>query len=365
MSNPPKTGKTQMADIARIAGVSVSTVSRALAGSPLVRDDTKRRISELAKSLRFSANIGASNLRRGHSRTVAVVLPKSRENPQPVTDPFFISLVGELADALTSRGYDMLLTRVDEERIEDIDGLVDSGRALGIVVIGQWLRHHTLTGLAARGVPIAVWGAALPGSNYFIVGSDNRLGGELATQHLIACGRKKIMFLGDTRLPEVALRFEGYRDALIANGGMVNPGLTAAIPFEAKAARHALDDLFSHTSDFDALFACSDLMAITANALLSARGVRVPEAVSVVGYDDLALASQVHPTLTSVRQPLAEAAQALVDSVLAAREGKTPTMTVLKTTLVERESTKLVSPVRASAKTTKSARSKKRNRIDE
>jgi DNA-binding LacI/PurR family transcriptional regulator len=147
------------------------------------------------------------------------------------------------------------------------------------------------------------------------------------------------MFLGDTRLPEVALRFEGYRDALISRGMLVNPGLTAAIPFQAAAARRALDDLFSHTRDFDALFACSDLMAMTANALLSARGIRVPEEVSVVGYDDLSLASQVHPTLTSVRQPLAEAAQALLRGVLQAREGNSPTTVILPTALIEREST--------------------------
>jgi DNA-binding LacI/PurR family transcriptional regulator len=362
MTKKPAPNKTQMVDIARIAGVSVSTVSRALAGSSLVNDITKARIAELAKSLRFSANVGAQNLRRGQSQTIAVVLPKSTADQQPVSDPFFIALLGELADALTSRGYDMLLTRVDEARIDDIEGLVGSGRALGIVVIGQWLHHYALTGLASRGVPIAVWGAALPGSNYFIVGSDNRLGGKLATEHLIACGRKKIMFLGDTRLPEVALRFEGYRDALIANGNMVNPGLTAAIPFEAKAARNALDDLFSHTTDFDGLFACSDLMAMTVNALLAARGVRVPQDVCVVGYDDLSLASQVHPTLTSVRQPLADAAQALVDGVLQAREGKAPTMVVLKTTLVERESTQRSASTRqrnSSVRAAKSARSKK------
>ncbi len=349
--------KTQMVDIARIAGVSVSTVSRALAGSSLVNEETRKRITDLARSLRFSANVGAQNLRRGQSQTIAVVLPKSTSDQQPVSDPFFIALLGELADALTSQGYDMLLTRVDEARIDDIEGLASSGRALGIVVIGQWLHHYALTALAGRGVPIAVWGAALPGSNYFIVGSDNRIGGRLATEHLIACGCRKIMFLGDTRLPEVALRFEGYRDALIANGKMVNPGLTAAIPFEAQAARAALDDLFAHTTDFDALFACSDLMAMTANALLSARGVRVPEDIKVVGYDDLALASQVHPTLTSVRQPLAEAARALVEGVLQAKDGNAPTMTVLNTTLVKRESTHTVQT--AKKKTSPSATTKK------
>lgn len=350
------TSKMQMTDIARMAGVSVSTVSRALAGSSLVNDATKEKIVALARSLRFSANVGAQNLRRGQSQTIAVVLPKSSSDQQPVSDPFFISLLGEIADALTSSGYDMLLTRVDEERIDDIESLVSSGRALGIVVIGQWLHHYALSALASRGVPIAVWGAALPGSNYFTVGGDNRLGGKLATEHLLQCGRRKIMFLGDTRLPEVALRFEGYRDALISRGMLVNPGLTAAIPFQAAAARRALDDLFSHTRDFDALFACSDLMAMTANALLASRGIRVPEDVSVVGYDDLSLASQVHPTLTSVRQPLAEAAQALMRGVLDAREGTSPTTVILPTALIERESTASRSQSSRSVKTAKRAK---------
>ncbi|TAG82260.1 MAG: LacI family transcriptional regulator [Burkholderiales bacterium] len=355
--------RMQMIDIARMAGVSVSTVSRALAGSDLVNDATRKKIVDLAKSLRFSANVGAQNLRRGQSQTIAVVLPKSNADQQPVSDPFFISLLGELADALTSRGYDMLLTRVNEDHIDDVEGLVVSGRALGIVVIGQWLHHYVLTGLAARGVPIAVWGATLPGSNYFTVGGDNRLGGKLATEHLIACGRRRIMFLGDTRLPEVALRFEGYRDALIGAGYLVNPGLTAAVPFEGKAARRSLEDLFDHTADFDALFACSDLIAMTANGLLNARGLRVPDDVCVVGYDDLSLASQVHPTLTSVRQPLAAAAQALVDAVLAAREGKAPALVVLETTLIQRESSQLaasgVNKPKVAARSAKSAKGTK------
>ena len=270
-----------MVDLARIAGVSVSTVSRALAGSPLVNEKTRARIAELAKTLRFSANVGAQNLRRGQSQTIAVVLPKSSTDTQPVSDPFFIALLGELADALTARGYDMLFTRVSEESLEDLERIVRSGRALGAIVIGQWLHHYALSSLARHAMPIAVWGAALPGANYCVVGSDNRLGGRLATEHLLNGGRNRIMFLGDTRLPEVALRFEGYRDALIAAGLPVNPGRTAAIPFEAGAARRALSDLLRYTEDFDAIFACSDLMAVTTVALLQSHGMRVPHDVSL------------------------------------------------------------------------------------
>ena len=342
--------RTQMVDLARIAGVSVSTVSRALAGSPLVNEKTRARIAELAKTLRFSANVGAQNLRRGQSQTIAVVLPKSSTDTQPVSDPFFIALLGELADALTARGYDMLFTRVSEESLEDLERIVRSGRALGAIVIGQWLHHYALSSLARHAMPIAVWGAALPGANYCVVGSDNRLGGRLATEHLLKGGRNRILFLGDNRLPEVALRYEGYRDALIAAGLPVNPGRTAAIPFEAVAARRALSDLLRYTQDFDGIFACSDLMAMTVVALLQSHGMRVPHDVWVVGYDDLPLASQVHPSLTSIKQPLAEAAVALVEGVLAAHRGEAPTTVLLDTVLVERESTAMGRPVAASSK---------------
>ncbi len=354
MAKPAAT-RTQMTDLARIAGVSVSTVSRALAGSPLVNEETRKRISALAKSMRFSVNVGAQNLRKGNSQTIAVVLPKSGVDIQPVSDPFFIALLGELADALTSRGFDMLFTRLNEDELENVERIVSSGRALGAIVIGQWMHHYALTSIASHHIPLAVWGAAIPGANYRVVGSDNRLGGRLATERLLGGGRKRVMFLGDTRLPEVALRFEGYRDALIAHGLMVNPGLTAAIPFESDAARRTLTDLFDHTADFDALFACSDLMAMIAVGLLQARGRRVPDDVWVVGYDDLPLASQMHPSLTSVSQPLAAAAKALVAAVLDAEGGDTPRAVILPTTLVERETTR-AAPHRGGGKKPATAR---------
>jgi DNA-binding LacI/PurR family transcriptional regulator len=348
------TNRTQMIDIAKLAGVSVSTVSRALAGSELVNDATRKKIVGLAKSLRFSANVGAQNLRRGQSQTIAVVLPKSDADQQPVSDPFFITLLGCIADTLTARGYDMLLTRVDESRIEEVETIVASGRALGVIVIGQWLHHYALSTIAKNGTPIAVWGAQIPGANYFSVGSDNRLGGRSATEHLIAQGRRRIMFLGDTRLPEVALRYEGYRDALIAKGLMVTPGLTAAVPFEVNAARRVLVDLIEHTTEFDGVFASSDVIAALAVGLLTQKGWRVPEDIAIVGYDDLSLASHMHPSLTTVNQPLPAASVALVDGLLCAARGEATPPVTLPTVLVIRQSS--VRPSSAKAPRTGKAR---------
>jgi DNA-binding LacI/PurR family transcriptional regulator len=353
MSKTSSAQRMQMADIARIAGVSVSTVSRALAGSTLVNDATREKIAALAKSMRYSVNVGAQNLRRGQSQTIAVVLPKSAADQQPVSDPFFISLLGCIADTLTARSYDMLLTRIDEERIDEVETIVASGRALGVIVIGQWLHHYALSTIARNGTPIAVWGAQLPGASYFSVGSDNRLGGRLATEHLIAQGRKKIMFLGDTRLPEVALRFEGYRDALIAAGLIVTPGLTAAVPFEATAARRVLSDLISHTTEFDGVFATSDVMAAIAIGLLNAHGFRVPEDISVVGYDDISLASHMHPALSTVRQPLDLASVELLDGLLAATQNRSIKSKVLETKLIVRESSSASANSKSAAETKK------------
>ena len=330
--------KLQMVDVARLAGVSVATVSRALNGSPLINAETTKRVQELARSLNYSINVSAKNLRIGENKTVAIVIPFDRATRQAISDPFFLSMLGSLADALTELGYDMLLSRVDSEHLDNLAALYDTGRARGIVVIGQWGHHDQLNALAARGVPLVVWGANLPRQLYCSVGSDNVAGGQKATEHLLAQGYKRIVFLGNIELPEVALRYQGYTNAHQLHGVKLRPALQVNISFTTQQAKEGVERLLTQALDFDAIFASSDLIAMTAISALQARGLRVPQDVAVVGYDDIEAAAHFHPPLSTIRQSIDAAGHhlvALLQKIIASEPAES---VLMPTSLVVRNS---------------------------
>jgi DNA-binding LacI/PurR family transcriptional regulator len=170
------------------------------------------------------------------------------------------------------------------------------------------------------------------------VGGDNIAGGMLATEHLIAGGRRRIAFFGDVELPEVGHRFEGYRRVLATHDIEHRPDLAHQTPFVDGAARAAVDRLMATKTAFDAIFASSDLLAIEAMDALRKHGRDVPSQVAVVGYDDVLLARYAHPALTTIRQPVAHGAEGLVDSLLKLVAGKRPKPQMLSTQLIVRDS---------------------------
>ncbi|AUN31702.1 LacI family transcriptional regulator [Niveispirillum cyanobacteriorum] len=327
-----------MADIARMAGVSVSTVSRALAGSALVPQAKREEILALAQAQGYVINEQARNLRLKKTRTIGIVIPLGHEVGQLISDPFFIELLGRLADEITARDYNVLLTKVARPEPGWQDRLIQSQKADGLIVIGQSDQHEALNAVARTYLPLVVWGAHLPSQIYCSVGSDNIGGARLAVEHLVQKGRRRIAFLGVPSLPEVGLRYDGYRRALAAAGIAEDPALLAPAHFTVDTAYDTVRGLIDSKVPFDAIFAVSDVIAIAAIKALNAAGLRVPDDVAVVGFDDITIAAYVNPPLTSVRQDLARGAKVMIDLLFRRMEGENTPSATMPAELVIRKS---------------------------
>jgi len=334
----PRASRPLMADIARQAGVSIATVSRALSGDSVVAEDTRARIEAIAQALRYGVHAQARALRLRQSQAVAVVLPRGPHPGPGLTDPFSMDLLGSVADALSAQGGHLLLLRPDVLQADALAREVETGTASGLVIVGQGqpqAQQAQLAALAAHGVPFVVWGAPLDGQPYTTVGGDNLVGGRLAAGHLLDRGARRVLFIGDLRQPEMALRHAGYLQAHRARG--VAP---AGAP-----AQHAADDAPALVAQAlqaqpraDAVFAASDLLALCAMQTLRQQGRRVPEDVLVAGYDNTALAAQLHPPLTSVCPSTAQAGPALLQALRAIEGGGRPQAVLLPTRLMLRAS---------------------------
>jgi DNA-binding LacI/PurR family transcriptional regulator len=329
-----------MAKVARLAGVSLSTVSRSLSGSPMISEQTRQRVRDIAASINYSVDSSASTLRTGLTRTIAVVIPLEHASKQRLSDPFFLEMLGGIADELTARGYSMLLSKTTQDPREWIIGMVGSRRVDGVIVIGQSLHHAHLNELAAANINMVVWGARLPDQRYITVGSDNWEAGYKGTSHLLEQGCRRIVFLGDPAVPEVSARREGFLQALRTAGLERTPRLEVAVRFGSDAAYEAVSSLLNAHADFDGIFACSDVIAMSAMRALNERGRKIPEDVALVGFDDVPLAAYTTPPLTTIRQDWVAGTRMLVEQVLRNTAGKSAEAAVLPTELVVRGSSR-------------------------
>ena len=325
-------------DLARLAGVSPATVSRALADSHLIAKKTRELIQGLAREHDFKPNVMARNFRIKRAGAIGVLIPLGHETGQHISDPFFMTLIGQLADALTERGHDLLLSRVIPTDPGWLTSVVESGRVDGVILIGQSDQSAVIDRVAERYLPLVAWGANIPGQVHCSVGSDNRRGGEVATQHLIDRGVKRFAFFGDPIAPEIAERLAGCRAALAAAG---KGGALSVLPahLTAETAHPAISAWLSETENVpDGIIAASDVIAMSALRALSEQGYSVPGDVCVVGYDDLAFANQTVPPLTTMRQDLVGGAAHLVDLLFKRIGGEKTESVVLEPRLIIRGS---------------------------
>jgi DNA-binding LacI/PurR family transcriptional regulator len=337
MSDKPRV--RNIIDLARIAGVSPGTVSRALSDSGLISQKTRERIKALAREHDFRPNILARNLRIQRTGSIGVLIPLGHETGQHISDPFFITMLGLLADELTERGYDLVLSRVIPTDGDWLDRFVDSGRVDGLIVIGQSDQSENLDRVASRYKPLVVWGGHSKGQVHCSVGSDNYAGGEIAASHLIKQGCKRIAFFGDPRAFEIAQRLEGCKSAL-SQAGLIDQLSILPAHLVAEAADTEIAAFFKSEGERpQGIVAASDVIAMSTLRVLSELGLSVPDDIRVIGYDGLALGEQTVPRLTTVKQDLTTGARNLVDLLLRRIAGEETGSVVMPPELIIRMST--------------------------
>lgn len=335
MGTNSNTNNTTLQDLATLAGVSVSTVSRALNDEPVISAKTKQRIWALARDHNYPFRHYMPAGPIGAEGSIAIVTPHMRGRPLPLSHPFFLELIASIGEAARARDCDFLVSHTSPENYTDLVHAVTTSRASGVIFLGQSMLHEELNRLASTTGRFAVWGAHLPGQKYCSIGSDNVLGGRRATLHLARLGRRNILFLGGTD-PEAQQRRRGYQEGIKDAGLEPNPALIVPVEFELEAAEAAVARLLHGGLQFDGIVASSDLIALGAIRAVKRAGLSVPDDVSVVGYDDMLLSRLATPTLSTIRQDTAEAGRLLVSRVLDYSPDHLPVH--LPTDLIVRES---------------------------
>ncbi|MBR9808889.1 MAG: LacI family transcriptional regulator [Alphaproteobacteria bacterium] len=327
-----------MLELAKIARVDISTVSRALNNSPVVKESTRRRIQRIAEEIGYAVNAPASSLRRKSARAIGMVIPLDQEAEQTMSDPFYLEMVGAVSQAAADRDYDLVVTVPRDARQVAERRLLNTGRADGIIVIGQAARIERLNELAEVHSNFVVWGGRIKRAKYTTVGSDNVKGGHIATTHLLERGAKRILFLGDPELPEVKLRYDGFLKAQKEAGISHDPSYLLRMNFGGRTTYNQVLEFLRAGNEIDGIFASSDLLANSAIHALVAKGLSVPGDVRVVGYDNIGQASMMTPPLTTVSQNIAQGGQMMVELLLAKLEGEKVNSRFTKTELIVRDS---------------------------
>jgi DNA-binding LacI/PurR family transcriptional regulator len=330
-------------DIAYQAGVSQSTVSRALRGSPLVNLDTRRKVQAIARQLNYTVDKNASCLRRQHSGTLALLFFEDPTSDDSLINPFFLSMLGSITRACARQGHDLLISfqQLSNDWHSEYQ---ESHKADGLILLGYGDYVEAcdkLRALVAQNTHFVRWGAIVDGQPDVSVGCDNVQGGRAIGEHLLGLGRRRIAFIGDVteHRPEFRDRHLGYCAAHAAAGIAVDAALQADAADSTEQVGHAaMQSLIARGAPFDAVFAASDLLAIGAMRALAEAGIGVPDQVAVAGFDDLPMAALASPPLTTVQQDTRAAGEMLVDNLLRLIRGEKVGSAMLPARVVIRRS---------------------------
>ena len=297
---------TTIGDVARRAGVSTATVSRVLSGVGRARPETHARVEAAARELGFRPSDVARSLKRRSTLTLGLIVTD-------IENPYFPQLVRAVEDAAIGEGYAILLCNADEDPEREasyLDFLVER-RVDGIIVAASTIGSRQGEWLSRAPLPVVLVNTGSAGVDLPSIASDNRGGGRAAARHLLGLGHRRFGYLmPPPRNLDAPDRLGGVRDALTEAGLAADDPATLAIvlgPATVTGGEAAMDRLLDGpTPAPSGVVAYNDLMAIGAMRAIRRRGLRVPDDISLVGFDDVAFAAYVEPGLTTLRQETAE-----------------------------------------------------------
>lgn len=331
--------RVKIYDVASRAGVSITTVSRVLHNSPAVKESTRKRVEKAIRELEYLPDASAQRLAQGGGKVIALTLPYFRG----MFSSFYISkLIEGIARGCSFYGYDLLIHTQDRKK-EDFFKKLTVGRVSdGIILSDECASPQIVRGFKEAGFPFVVLNRTFSDSSLPWVTVDNRRGGWLATYYLIEKGHRKIAILcGDLNSEPAKERFEGYLEALRGKGLPLRKEWIINCYFSPRKAKKAIHRLLKLKNSPTAIFVSSDLMALGAYEALREEKLKIPQDISLVGFDDSFLSREVSPPLTTIHQPLSQMGEKAVKILIALLEGKRTKLQLrLPVRLIERASVK-------------------------
>ena len=324
-------------EVAESAGVSYATVSHVINNTRLVSPETRQRVLAAMDALNYRPNALARSLRQGKTNTIGLVLPDS-------ANPFFAEISRSIEDEAFKKGYSVFLcnTELDTQRELFYVDVLSKKQVDGIIFVAAGDQPDSLDFLLRRRMPVVMIDRELPQVEADAVLTDNKLGGFLATRHLLELGHKHIACIaGPSSITPSAERIIGYRRALEESGLSYDESLILRGDYHARSGMEITHSILKMNPWPTAIFALNDLMALGALRAAAEAGYSVPRDLAVVGYDDLELSQFTNPPLTTVAQPKkeigAQAINLLVDRM--SQKTRPPSRLVIPPELIVRRST--------------------------
>ncbi|WP_405614240.1 LacI family DNA-binding transcriptional regulator [Streptomyces sp. NBC_00076] len=339
-------GRPTLEEVAARAGVGRGTVSRVINGSPRVSDATRAAVEAAVAELGYVPNTAARALAANRTDAIALVVPEPET--RFFAEPYFSDMLKGVGAELSDTEMQLLLIFAgsDRERARLAQYLA-AHRVDGVLLVSVHADDPLPDLLAQLEIPAVISGPRSAGETLPSVDSDNYGGARSAVEHLLARGSRVVAHItGRLDVYGAQRRADGYRDALLDAGHLVDERLIETGDFTEEGGRRAMTKLLARRPDLDAVFAGSDVMAAGARQVLREEGRAIPDDVALVGYDDSAIARHMDPPLTSVRQPIEEMGRRMIDLLLTEIADRRPAVTrelerrqvVLATELVPRTS---------------------------